>query len=377
MLSGDLNGDDEPAFVNRDDNSRHVVRGADCDATAVLDGFMIRGGNADGDEGDERRGGGLFVLDGSPTVRDCIFDDNRAWHEFPYYLVEGGGAYVAGASAPLLDDCTFEANESAGYGGGLSASMFDPAHPVIMNCVFARNVAAYSGGGVFSSAGDIQVVDCLFSENLAGGGSGILAWGPIVISNSTFAHNQGDAAAYFSGTMINSIVYANETEGRPQLVADAASVTYCNIQGGWEGEGNIDADPLFAGGPLGCYYLSHVATGQPFNSPCIDAGSDTAANLGLNVLTTRRDEIGDAGIVDMGYHYPISGQPFLHGDFDRDGDLDADDFAEWASYMTGPCAVEPCWPAAYPDPCGNIADFDDDGDIDLRDFAAFQQAFGQ
>ena len=36
---------------------------------------------------------------------------------------------------------------------------------------------------------------------------------------------------------------------------------------------------------------------------------------------------------------PLSGLPFIHGDFDRDGDLDLDDFGEWATHMTGPCAL--------------------------------------
>ena len=37
ILSGDLWGDDQPGFGNRTDNSYHVVRGDDSDATAVLD----------------------------------------------------------------------------------------------------------------------------------------------------------------------------------------------------------------------------------------------------------------------------------------------------------------------------------------------------
>jgi hypothetical protein len=36
----------------------------------------------------------------------------------------------------------------------------------------------------------------------------------------------------------------------------------------------------------------------------VDAGSDTAAKLGLQNKTTRTDKRGDSGIVDMGYHYP-------------------------------------------------------------------------
>jgi len=68
----------------------------------------------------------------------------------------------------------------------------------------------------------------------------------------------------------------------------------------------IDADPLFVTGPLGEYYLSQVASGQSMESPCVDAGSNRAAGLGLDHLTTRTDGIPDDGIVDMGYHYPTS-----------------------------------------------------------------------
>ncbi len=48
ILSGDLLGNDGPDFANSDENSFHVVTGSGTNATAVLDGFTITGGNADG-----------------------------------------------------------------------------------------------------------------------------------------------------------------------------------------------------------------------------------------------------------------------------------------------------------------------------------------
>ena len=65
----------------------------------------------------------------------------------------------------------------------------------------------------------------------------------------------------------------------------------------------INADPLFWSGPLGDYYLSQVAAGQVSDTPCLDAGSDTAVNLGLDARTTRSDQITDTGTVDIGFHY--------------------------------------------------------------------------
>jgi hypothetical protein len=44
-------------------------------------------------------------------------------------------------------------------------------------------------------------------------------------------------------------------------------VTWCDVQGGWTGSGNIDADPLFA--PENFYLTS--------GSPCVDAGDPDPA----------------------------------------------------------------------------------------------------
>ena len=66
----------------------------------------------------------------------------------------------------------------------------------------------------------------------------------------------------------------------------------------------IRKDPLFASGPLGDHYLSQTAAGQNEDSPCVDAGSDTAEALGMDRYTTRTDGVPDTGQVDIGYHYP-------------------------------------------------------------------------
>ena len=49
------------------DNSYHVMTGSGADATAVLDGFTITGGNADG-SAPHNSGGGMYNSSGSPTV---------------------------------------------------------------------------------------------------------------------------------------------------------------------------------------------------------------------------------------------------------------------------------------------------------------------
>ena len=78
-----------------------------------------------------------------------------------------------------------------------------------------------------------------------------------------------------------------------------------------DGPGNISADPLYVQGE-GCnYLLSQAAAGQASESPCVDAGGDSASMLGMGFHSTRTDNVPDAGIVDMGYHLPVS-MPRVH-----------------------------------------------------------------
>jgi len=69
------------------------------------------------------------------------------------------------------------------------------------------------------------------------------------------------------------------------------------------GTGNFSSDPLFVNAASNDFHLSHIAAGQGADSPAIDAGSDTAANLGLDTRTTRTDAVTDTGTIDLGYHY--------------------------------------------------------------------------
>lgn len=78
------------------------------------------------------------------------------------------------------------------------------------------------------------------------------------------------------------------------------------------GDRDFSKDPLFVSVGSernGNYYLGQRASGQDSDSPCLDAGSGSAASLGLQDETSRTDKVGDSGIVDVGYHYPKSPIP--------------------------------------------------------------------
>ena len=72
ILSGDIG-----VLVDNSDNSYHVVTSSGTDTTAILDGFTISGGNADGSY-PHNAGGGMRNDDGSPMLRNVTFRDNSA-----------------------------------------------------------------------------------------------------------------------------------------------------------------------------------------------------------------------------------------------------------------------------------------------------------
>jgi parallel beta-helix repeat protein len=295
-------------------------------------------------------GGGMCNSNSSPTLTNCTFSGNDA-HDGDYGCGSGGGMYNTG-SHPTLTDCTFTGNWGSEAGGGMCNSNSDPtltnctfsgnSSPTLTNCTFTGNHGDYRGGGMFNYLSTPTLTDCTFSGNSVYGGlgggmynwdssptltnctfSGNSAYEPIdqdglgggmyngdsspTLTNCTFIGNLageyggGMSSSYpSSSTVTNCILWDNIPD---QVNGTGATLTYCCIQGGYPGTGNIDADPLFVVGPNGLYYLSQIAAGQSKDSPCVNAGSDFASNLGMDLVWTRTDAVTDSGVVDMGFHY--------------------------------------------------------------------------
>jgi len=344
VLSGDLLGDDGPNFENNDENSYHVTTGSGTDENAVLDGFTVKAGNAD-ERPDNDGGAGMYNNAGSPTVGNCTFSGNWAYEgggmhndSFSHPTLtnctftdnsasaeNGGGGMCNFHSSPTLTDCTFNSNSSAVRGGGMYNGW--DSNPALTDCAFSGNSAKRDGGGV-ANYYDCwpTLVNCTFSGNSAekdGGGMDSNYECNPTLTNCTFSGNSanrdgGGMANYLrcEPKLTNCILWGNMDQGGQgefaQIHGGTPVIKYSCIQGcqthcARPRDHNIGDDPRFVTGPVGDFYLSQRAAGQPKNSPCVDTGSDTAKNLGLNQYTTRTDEAGDQDIVDMGYHYPISG----------------------------------------------------------------------
>jgi hypothetical protein len=157
-------------------------------------------------------------------------------------------------------------------------------------------------------------------DNIATEGGGI--YGGIMalpqISLCTLSGNQavlgGGVSLLTGSTIVNSILWGNEaSDSDPQVRVRGAPivVTYCDVQGGYAGTGNIDADPLFSAPEQGDFSLTRT-------SPCVDAGDPTSRPTGRDAAGNARFLDGDLNRgmrVDMGAYeftnvrFDVSGQP--------------------------------------------------------------------
>lgn len=306
-LSGDLAGND-PATIT--DNSFHVVNGNGADATGVLDGFTVTGGNSNGAAAsDTDRGGGLIFLNGSnATIRNCRIVGNRV-------SFGGGGTYIRNAS-PTFVDCTWESNLGASFGGAID--MFTTCNPTFTRCAFIGNSANRAGGvEVFGSCQPV-FTNCIFRNNSAGSASGgglfVASSSTVTLRHTTIARNTSTAttggAVLSSGSLVryfNCIVYSNTASGGStvtQLAGATHQPTYSCIQGGFAGTGNITSAPNFANEAAGNLRLT-------LGSPCIDASQNSESGAGntvdFDLLPRFLDDpsvadtgVGPAPIADMG-----------------------------------------------------------------------------
>jgi hypothetical protein len=273
-------------------------------------------------------GGGIGVVSGSPTIIDCLIEDCRAGGTGQ---AESGGrgagiGLIRGSDATILHT---QINNNSGYYNSFGAGIYCwRSHAFFADCVISRNTAQGSvqGGGAFCGgpSARLELENCVISGNTAEVGGGLCAGSAgdsaverVIITNCTIAHNSlsGDQTATTGGgihsfssniTIRNSIVWYND--GAAVMLVDPASsspVLYSCIEGGYDGQGNIDSEPLFVSPGGGDYHLqSTLGSYRSWSgrwvedsgySPCIDAG-DPQDPVGAEPLTNgKRINMGAYG----------------------------------------------------------------------------------
>ena len=153
---------------------------------------------------------------------------------------------------------------------------FSSAYP----CSLAYCSIQYSSTdncGIYCDAGNTTITHCVVSNN---SGCGVYYTGSadVMLVNCTIVNNLGigitSTASEFPTwnlTAENTIIYFNKGGS---VAAMPFSARYCNIEGGWPGQNNIDCDPLFADTANGDFHLTwdNFPTPDGTKSCCIDSG---------------------------------------------------------------------------------------------------------
>ena len=250
----------------------------------------------------DAQGTGRTVLFGSAETRSSVLDG---------FTVTGGGVFTLVAS------------------------------PTVRNCRMIGNTSADEGVGIYVNVGSPQIVNCTGTANTAGErGGGI--------------RNRG------TGTAIRNCIVRGNSPGDLDGSTAYTATSYSNVQGGWPGAGNIDADPLFVDAASGNLRL------QP-DSPCVDAGHNWAVAGLAEADLDGSPRFADGPAADTGCGLPVVvdleayehqgvPSPVVVGDIDGNGAVTVNDFlllqADW-----GPCAGDCC-----------LADLDASGDVGVNDF---------
>jgi hypothetical protein len=227
------------------------------------------------------RGGAAYQC----TIRRCSFDENEVRDD-----AAGAGGFGGAAAECDVEDSTFLSNvarRASGHGaqgggvwgGAVRRSRFEGNQAqrgdgggaygaALERCELLDNAAtslvpgtASRGGG---ACGGAEVRACALWGNRADRGAAV--WGSQAVIDCTVVGNTSAAGGALDETgalVAGSIVRGNA----PYPITSAAPhpVEFCDVDGGFPGPGNFDADPRFFG-PVGHDY--HLKAG----SPCIDTG---------------------------------------------------------------------------------------------------------
>jgi hypothetical protein len=236
------------------DSGSCVIINNNEDSTAVLQGFTLTGGigtkwQDEHGAGRYREGGGILIQYSAPIIQFNIIHNNQ--------VTDVSGVVSTGGGGMRIGD----------------------SYPRIYNNVIMNNTGRYGAGIVLNfTGGELKnnIICVNYGSYQYGAGSGIWLNGsfsrPRLIINNTIVSNSatsGTPGIYgfggVTGNFINNIIWGNSAPSGLQIAGGNFTFSYCDIQGGFTGAGNINELPQFADSN---YYLL-------LGSPCIDKGDSS------------------------------------------------------------------------------------------------------
>jgi len=243
-------------------------------------------------------GGGIYCSNSNPTLEHLLLQNNSA--------ISGGGIYCENNANPSISNLDFENNFASDKGGGIYLSGISGIQ--IDSVYFFNNFATDKGGGIYCENANFNLNRSIFIQNEAAGGGGIWCdYSTANLTHTTFSENvanfgggiitYGDDSAV---DLLNSILW-NDSPNEIFVFSGQVNASFCDIQNGWTGDGNIQTDPLF-------YDTEFLDFALQENSPCIDAGDPISA-------TDPDGTIADIGMI---FFNQIDG---MLGDVNDDGEI--------------------------------------------------------
>ncbi|MBD3234638.1 MAG: T9SS type A sorting domain-containing protein [candidate division Zixibacteria bacterium] len=233
----------------------------------IISSNTISGNSTSGTYGP---GGGIFCAGNSnPTINSNIIYGNTA--------SDRGGGISCYESSPAITSNTIRDN-TGGDGAGIH---FEMSNSSIDGNNISTNVAS-DGGGILCESSTLELRNNVINNNSASLGGNCIGGGincrnsDLTIVNNTLynnlANDYGGGISSGEGSNLegsNNILWANTSSNGSQIYTFGGTIgfSYSDIEGGWEGEGNIDCDPQFCGPDTGNFYLD-------FNSCCVGAGQN-------------------------------------------------------------------------------------------------------
>lgn len=256
------------------------------------------------------------------------FEDNAG---MPHAHIYSGGAFTFttafdGPTArladthPLLDDCLVRRNVSIRTVApgrlerpeGAMLHLVDSSRASRIRSTLFRGNSLFVASSTHSFDDSTDVFEnCEFSGTERAVLAAICPSG-YILENCTIADNPGlmNPEPHWAGNRPRLVL-------RRSIVADplATLPSGCNselaidlhdtltVEGWARGSNIVVGMPDFVATPAGPYGLAQVASGQPSDSLGVDAGPETAVEVGLDAMSTRSDTAPDDGLVDWGVHY--------------------------------------------------------------------------